>query len=233
MRHRVVLSLGLQEPWTRLSEHRRRSRKPKSGPTDLIGVIPILVAKEPLLPTDKDAEDGARPMWRVSNVPVPEPNLVVIAAGMALHRARPWALPGTGIAHQLVGLPLIAGGTYLVVRSWGAAGQVDLTHPERLVTSGPYAISRNPMYVGWMLLHLGVGVAGGNAWIVAGIPATASCLHRQVLHEERVLAAEFTDEVVRYRAVVPRYQPGWRSFSKLLLRVLRPASARPQVVVGE
>jgi protein-S-isoprenylcysteine O-methyltransferase Ste14 len=149
-------------------------------------------------------------MWRVSNLPVPEPNLVGIAAGMVLHRARPWTLPGTRYLHQLVGWPLMAGGTCLVVRSWAAAGNVDLTRPERLVTSGPYAVRRNPMYVGWVLLHLGVGVAGGSAWIIAGLPPAAGCLHRHVKKEEQALAGEFNDEFERYRAAVPRYQPKWR-----------------------
>jgi protein-S-isoprenylcysteine O-methyltransferase Ste14 len=144
-------------------------------------------------------------MWRVSNVPVPEPNLVGIAAGVALHQACPWTLPGTKYLHQLVGWPLMAEGTYLVVRSWAAAGQVDLAHPERLVTSGPYAVSRNPMYVGWVLLHLGVGVVGGSAWIIAGLPAAVGYLHRQVIREERALAVEFKEEFGRYRAAVPRY----------------------------
>lgn len=152
-------------------------------------------------------------MWRVSNVPLPEPNLAGIAVGTWLHRMRPWVLPGTRSVHRLVGWPLIATGTYLVVRSLAAAGQVDLDHPGRLVTSGPYALSRNPMYVGWALVHLGAGVAGGSGWIIVGFPAAACWIHRQVLREERALADKFEDEFGHYRAAVPRYVTGliwWR-----------------------
>ena len=142
---------------------------------------------------------------RLGNVPVPEQNLVGIAAGLLLQRVRPWRLPGPRHVHRLVGGALCAGGTALVVRAWSAAEQVDLSQPERLVTSGPYAISRNPMYLGWALLHLGIGVVAGSAWVVATLPPAAGWVHGQVMSEERALAARFGDEFERYRAAVPRY----------------------------
>jgi protein-S-isoprenylcysteine O-methyltransferase Ste14 len=142
---------------------------------------------------------------RLRNVPVPEENLLGIAAGLLLHRALPWRLPGPRTLHRLVGVGLCAGGTALVVRSWEVADQVDLSQPERLVTSGPYAISRNPMYLGWALLHLGIGVAAGSAWVVATLPPAAGWVHRRVVSEERALAARFGGEFQRYRATVPRY----------------------------
>src|SRR6266498_395151 len=54
--------------------------------------------------------------WRVNNVPLPEPYLLGIAVGVWLHRMRPWVLPGPRYVHRLAGWPLIAAGTYLVVR---------------------------------------------------------------------------------------------------------------------
>ena len=147
-------------------------------------------------------------MRPLSNVPVPEENVVGIALGAALHRVRPWTLPGARAVHHVVGWPLVAAGTYLAARSWAAAEEVDLAHPERLVTSGPYAVSRNPMYLGWTLLHLGVGVVSGSAWIIASLPPAAGFVHRQVMSEERALAARFGEEFGRYRAAVPRYLTG-------------------------
>ena len=144
-------------------------------------------------------------MGRLGNVPVPEENVVGLAVGLALHRVRPWTLAGARTLHHIVGWPVMAAGTYLVARSWSAAGPVDLSRPERLVTSGPYAVSRNPMYVGWALLHLGVGVVSGSAWILACLPPAAGFVHREVEREERALALTFTDEFGRYRSTVPRY----------------------------
>lgn len=142
---------------------------------------------------------------RVRNIPLPEPNLAALAVGACLHGMRPWRLLGTRSAHRLVGWPLLAAGTCLVARSRVATGATDLADPDRLVTCGPYARSRNPMYVGWVLLHLGAGAAAGSAWIIAGVPAAVWWTHRRVLQEERALAERFGETFGRYLASAPRY----------------------------
>jgi hypothetical protein len=130
-----------------------------------------------------------------------------MVASAALSRVRPWALPGSVLTHRLAGVPLIAAGTIVIARSLQAAGQVDLDHPRRLVTTGPYAASRNPMYAGWALLHLGAAVAGGSVWMLAAFAVGTGQVYRQILGEERELSSRFGDEFGRYRAAVPRYLP--------------------------
>jgi protein-S-isoprenylcysteine O-methyltransferase Ste14 len=141
----------------------------------------------------------------VSNVPLPEPHLAGVTAAMLLHRVRPWTLPGPRRVHLLTGAAPIAAGGWLVVWSVWAARQVNLAHPGQLVTTGPYARSRNPMYAGWALLHAGAGVAAGSGWILATLPAATGLVHRQVRQEEHDLGADFGDEFARYQAAVPRY----------------------------
>jgi protein-S-isoprenylcysteine O-methyltransferase Ste14 len=152
--------------------------------------------------------------WRPGNVPLPEPYLLGIGAGAVLHRLRPWPLPGPRAVHQLVGWPLIAVGSSLVVWSLRAAAQVDLGQPDRLVTRGPYAVSRNPMYVGWALLQLGGGVTAGAGWVLVTLPLAAGWVHREILHEEEALGAAFGAELRRYHAAVPRYLPGRRMIGR-------------------
>ncbi|MPZ96370.1 MAG: isoprenylcysteine carboxylmethyltransferase family protein [Propionibacteriales bacterium] len=143
--------------------------------------------------------------WRIANVPLPEPILLGIAAGVGLHRLRPWSLPGGRRVHHLVGWPLVALGAVLVARSVQEAAQVDLGQPESLVTGGPFARSRNPMYVGWALIHLGAGLTSGSTWIIATVPVVAGPMHREVVREERRLGEKFGPEFRRYLAAVPRY----------------------------
>ena len=139
------------------------------------------------------------------NVPLPEPHLLAIAAGVWLDRKRPWPLPGRRSVHHLAGWPLVGAGVCLVGRSWKAAAQVDLGRPALLVTTGPYAVGRNPMYVGWALLHLGTGLVRGSGWLLAALPVAVAQVHREVHREERTLEEVFGEDFRRYRASVPRY----------------------------
>jgi protein-S-isoprenylcysteine O-methyltransferase Ste14 len=88
---------------------------------------------------------------------------------------------------------------------------VQLADPAHLVTSGPYAVSRNPMYLGWALLQVGAGLVRGSRWMIAAVPVAAAFVHRDVRREERTLEDAFGDEFRRYRAAVPRYLPRWRA----------------------
>ena len=86
-------------------------------------------------------------------------------AVVALARPTPWSL--------LVGLPFACAGEAL--RLW-ASGHIEKT--KRLATGGPYAHSRNPLYVGSLLIALGVAVGlrepvgGAGAWPPTSSPST-------------------------------------------------------------
>ena len=86
-----------------------------------------------------------------------------------------------------------------------AASDTDLERPSTLISSRPYAISRNPMYMGWTLLYLGGTLVTRNTWMVASLPVVAGLIHRDVLGEEHTLERAFGEEYVRYRKVVRRY----------------------------
>lgn len=134
-------------------------------------------------------------------MPVPEAHVAGLAVGFGLHRLRPWRRP----AHPLPGWTAVGAGGYLIARSVRAAGGVDLARPGRLVTAFPYSVSRNPMYLGWALLHLGAGLISRSGWVIATLPAAAAWVHRDVRREERRLAAALGPEYRRYLAAVPRY----------------------------
>ncbi|MEU8226609.1 isoprenylcysteine carboxylmethyltransferase family protein [Kribbella sp. NPDC048915] len=106
---------------------------------------------------------------------------------------------------RAVGWGVVAAGVVVVVWATAAAGDAELERADRLISGGPYAWSRNPMYVGWSLIHLGTGLAAGSAWIVATVPLAGVRMHLEVLTEERRLEGRFGDTYRRYRASVRRY----------------------------
>src|SRR5262245_6566966 len=83
--------------------------------------------------------------------------LAAVAIGLLL-TARPTAVTAA------VGLPLIAAGGAL--RTW-AAGH--LLKTRELTMTGPYAFTRNPLYVGTLLIGIGFGLLTGP--LVAAIAA--------------------------------------------------------------
>lgn len=150
----------------------------------------------------------------IRNTPLPSGQIVGMAAVVVLGRAFPWRLPGPRAVHRVVGVALGSAGTALTVwalreRSRHTAGAFELERPDALVTTGPYALSRHPMYVGWWLIHLGAGLFGGSAWVLLSVPGATLAEHPAVLAEEQQLAQSFGSEAENYAAKVPRYLRIW------------------------
>ncbi|MCC6492821.1 MAG: isoprenylcysteine carboxylmethyltransferase family protein [Pirellulales bacterium] len=104
---------------------------------------------------------------------------------------------------SLAGCGLIFAG--LVVRSW-AAGILRKTR--ELTVIGPYALVRNPLYVGSFLIMIGFCVLIGdreNLFVILG--PFFGLYFLQVLHEERVLAVYHPEAWNAYVRNVPRFFP--------------------------
>ena len=136
-------------------------------------------------------------------LPLPAEHAVGMVVGLLLHRdVGRRRLPA---AAAPVGWPLVVAGVALNAWAVAARGGEAIEHPSVLVTGGPQAWTRNPMYVGWTLLHVGVGLLARSPWVLATWPVSFALVHRSVLREERGLAQRFGREFTDYRTQVPRY----------------------------
>ncbi len=78
--------------------------------------------------------------------------------------------------------------------------------PQFLVTRGPYAFSRNPMYVAVLALWLGWVLFYGSVAVLIGVPVLwALVTFILVPHEERALEARFGEAYRQYKSEVPRW----------------------------
>ena len=80
--------------------------------------------------------------------------------------------------------------------------------PERIIASGPYRYTRNPMYLGHLIFLSGLAL---TLWSWLGLillVARAAWFHRRVLHDEARLDQMFGAEYAAYRARVKRWIPG-------------------------
>lgn len=68
-----------------------------------------------------------------------------------------------------------------------------------LVTSGPFRFSRNPIYLGYTLMTLGLGFIFDNSWLFVAAFVAATLTHLIAIRaEERHLIARFGIEFERY-----------------------------------
>lgn len=116
-----------------------------------------------------------------------------------LDRALPWRLPDIP-GRPLLGWLLVISGVALSAS--GAAtfrrhGTTVIPHHavSRLVTSGPYRLTRNPMYVGLTVAYLGVSLLVGSWWPLVALPVLVVVVDRFVVaREESYLRARFGAE---------------------------------------
>lgn len=110
---------------------------------------------------------------------------------------------------------LVGGGLVLLgeaVRFWAAGYirryRVYEVQADALVTAGPYAHVRNPLYLGNLLIGLGFCTISNWRPAFPLFIVMYACMYRAVVaHEEDHLSALFGAEYERYRAEVPRFWP--------------------------
>ena len=82
---------------------------------------------------------------------------------------------------------------------------IDTEHPDKLMTSGVFAISRNPIYVAFALILLGQFLIFPHWILLVYLAAGIWLFHRQVLREEQYLQQHYGNEYLEYRNRVRRY----------------------------
>lgn len=134
------------------------------------------------------------------------PQIVYLGAfliGAGLHWWRPWPLFAGRWTGHLVGWPLVVAAGILVLwaeRTLKSAGVDPAFEPvDQVVTTGPFAFSRNPMYLGTTLIYAGFGLIVNTVWVFVLLPAVLAFMHYGVIkREEQYLAAQFGDEYHQY-----------------------------------
>ena len=135
---------------------------------------------------------------------------LALVGGRVLHEVAPIAvLPGVAI--EWLGWCILA--PSVVVLCWAAWDfhRVKTTTNFRkaaavLVTSGTYTFSRNPTYIGFLAIIVGVALRLNSAWILAMFVPTALFFHYNViLREEAYLERRFAGAYLAYKTSVRRY----------------------------
>jgi protein-S-isoprenylcysteine O-methyltransferase Ste14 len=136
--------------------------------------------------------------------------LVSIAIGWSLELAWPFPFLPRGIAPALGSLLVVAAVALFIfsVRRFQAAGTpVPGNRPTTaIVRTGPYRFSRNPIYLAFTLLQLGIAAWVNGLWLIATLIAAIALMTSIVIpREERYLERKFGAEYLDYKARVRRW----------------------------
>jgi protein-S-isoprenylcysteine O-methyltransferase Ste14 len=144
---------------------------------------------------------------------VAPPPLIYLAAlvvGLALSALWPTPFLPRGLGYVIGGLLIVVAVGLLF---WGArvmrrAGTPVSTRQatKALVTTGPFRLSRNPLYVSLTLWYLGIAIATQALWAILLLVVVLVVMRYLVVdREERYLERKFGAEYMRYKARVRRW----------------------------
>lgn len=122
-------------------------------------------------------------------------------------------------------LPIVIGGSLIVLGEWlriwavGYAGGSTRTRTlgaaRDLVTTGPYAHVRNPLYLGNLLLSLGVCVVANVYWMIAALTIGFLIQYTPIIRSEETYLLDVCGDRYRtYCAAVPRLIPYLRPYGE-------------------
>lgn len=133
-----------------------------------------------------------------------------LAAGLLANRLRPIPFLPSAVG-RILGPALIVGGALVGIlgfRTMSRAGtNVDPYKPSTaIVEEGPYRYTRNPLYVGMTLIHIGVSALANALPPILLLPIALAVVRRGVIErEERYLERKFGDEYLSYKTRVRRW----------------------------
>jgi protein-S-isoprenylcysteine O-methyltransferase Ste14 len=126
-----------------------------------------------------------------------------LLAGLYLWLANP------AVQSIAFGVPVVILG--LLLR---AAASGELRKNEQLATTGPYAHTRNPLYLGSLIIALGFAIAARSLWIAGAMAAMLIVIYLPVIRAEESYLAQNFPEFADYAGRVPRFIPKFTQRSR-------------------
>ena len=128
----------------------------------------------------------------------------------ALHWWRPSTIPG-GVARTVAGLVLVLTGIALTLWSVATFRRAHTTvipweEVAAMVTTGPFRLSRNPIYLADAIAYLGCALLIASWWPLLILPVILVVMRRKVIdREERYLSERFGDAYREYQLRARRW----------------------------
>lgn len=136
--------------------------------------------------------------------------LLLLLAGYGLQHFWPISIGGSsGLKYIGGGVAMLGAGiVILVAQSFKhAETNIEPWKPTtRIISTGIYAYSRNPVYAGFCLVSIGIGIFLNSFWIlISFIPSAILVYYVAIKKEEIYLEKKFGEEYIYYKNKVRRW----------------------------
>ena len=115
------------------------------------------------------------------------------------------ALAWTGVVLCLAGLALCIWARFTLGRNW--SGVVTFKGGHELITRGPYALVRHPIYTGLLTMLVATVIVLGHVAGIIALPLVFVSIWIKLRHEEKLMLQKFPDQYTAYQRRVKRLIP--------------------------
>lgn len=155
----------------------------------------------------KELSDSESPSVRIRP---PLVYILTLGLGVLFQLAIPFRVFSKFWLGHLLGWPVIVTGIALVLwaeKTMSKNGVAPSFKPVcTIVTAGPFAFSRNPMYLGTTLMYVGLALVLNIFWPILFLPVVLLILHYGVIFREEIyLQKMFEEQYHQYCARVRRW----------------------------
>src|SRR6266513_1424920 len=123
------------------------------------------------------------------------------------HRVIPHvdALAWIGVVLCVAGFAFCIWARFTLGRNW--SGVVTLKEGHELITSGPYALVRHPIYTGLLTMFVATVIVEGHVAGLIAVPLVFVSLWIKLRYEEKLMLEKFPNEYAAYQQRVKRLIP--------------------------
>src|SRR6266513_3500604 len=115
------------------------------------------------------------------------------------------ALAWIGVVLCIVGLAFCIWARFTLGRNW--SGVVTLKGGHELISNGPYALVRHPIYTGLLTMFVATVIVLGHVAGIIAMPFVFVSLWIKLRHEEKLMLKQFPEQYAAYQRRVKRIIP--------------------------